>query len=430
MANPASYDVIVIGGGAAGVGAAVGAAQTGAKTLIVESGSCLGGAATQKNVMTYCGLYTASYPARQAVGGVAEQVLEQLRKLGGVHAPVRVKFPHDAVIAILDPEAVKLALDCVTQVKGLTVLLHTMLVGASREEARVETVTLQDHGGTHEVEGRVFVDASGEGDLATYSGASVRYGTHGSHQAGTLGVRFGGIRTGSDISTERWAQAIRLAKQHDSSSPLTKEAGLVLPIPISGDLMTLLIDADYDALDGASISQAEIDGRRRAWAYLEAARTIPGYENAYIVSSGPKFGTRESRHFNSKYQVTESDVTGGARQEDVIALGSWPMEYHPGADKPVVWKDIKDLGTFDIPLRTLKSRDTTNLYAAGRLVDGDGGGGGAMRVMGTSFATGQAAGVAAALQSVGTTDTKAVQTELEQQGAKLRDDQTNVVDTV
>ncbi len=176
----------------------------------------------------------------------------------------------------------------------------------------------------------------------------------------------------------------------------------MLPIPVLGDVMTYLIDATYNALDSSSITQAEMQGRNRAWAYLAAIQTIPGYEKAYIVSTGPKFGTRESRHINGHYRVTEEDVTSGARHDDVIALGAWPIEYHPEDDQPVIWKLIQDDGTFDIPLRALTSQNTPNLYGAGRLVDGDGGGGSALRVMGTSFATGQAAGVAAALFTPGT----------------------------
>ncbi len=149
-------------------------------------------------------------------------------------------------------------------------------------------------------------------------------------------------------------------------------------------------------------------------------KAVPGYEKAYIVSSGPNFGTRQSRRVNGKYQVTEGDLTGGARQEDVVALGAWPMEYHQGPGKPVIWKQIKDQGTFDIPLRALTSVDTDNLYSAGRLVDGDKSAGAAMRVMGTSLGTGHAAGVAAALQAHGSMDVQAVQAELKRQGATLR----------
>jgi len=422
------YDVIVLGGGAAGIGAGIGAAQAGAKTLVVESGPCLGGAATQKNVLTYCGLYTQSTPSRLAVGGVAEKVLANLKKIGGVRTPVRLGEPSHSVIALIDPEATKLALDNVMQVESLDLLLHTMLIDASGVENNIQSVTLFDDNGPHKVEGRFFIDASGEGDLAAFGGASIRYGNHGKVQQGTLAVRFGGIKPGSDISAERWAEAIQQAEQ-SGNTILTKVNGLKVPMPFSGDLLTYIISAEYSALDSVSITKAEIDGRKRAWAYLQAIRTIPGYEKAYIVSTGPKFGTRESRHVNARYQLTEQDVITGARHNDVIALGAWPIEYHPGANKPRIWKTIKDDLTFDIPLRALESIDTDNLYAAGRLVDGDSGGGGSIRVMGTSFATGQAAGVAAAMRSKGKGDISDIQNELERQGAILEADNLCVVET-
>ncbi|HEX9503420.1 MAG TPA: FAD-dependent oxidoreductase [Patescibacteria group bacterium] len=180
------YDVIVVGGGAAGIGAGIGAAQAGAKTLLVESGPSLGGAATQKNVLTYCGLYTQSTPSRQAIGGVAEKVLANLRNMGGIRTPVRLGEPSNTVIALIDPEATKVALDNVIQVEGLDLLLHTMLISASRLENNIQSVTLFDDNGPHKVEGRFFVDASGEGDLAAFGGASIRYGNHGKVQEGNL----------------------------------------------------------------------------------------------------------------------------------------------------------------------------------------------------------------------------------------------------
>lgn len=411
------YDVIVVGGGAAGVGASVGARLAGARTLLVESGPCLGGAATQKNVMTYCGLWTQADPTQQAVFGVAERVLQHLRHLGGVEEQVRLPAPSCHVIALIDPEAVKLSLDRVCLDIGVEVLFGTLLTAATRSRDRITSITLQDDCGPREVSAAAFVDASGEGDLAAFGGASVRYGNHGTAQAGTLGVRFGGVSPDADISGKRWTQAIREARSRGELL-LDKEEGLVVKLPISGDLATYYIDAVYDALDGTSMSQAERAGREKAWAYLQAIKTIPGYGKAYIVSTGPKFGTRESRHVNSQYQVTEDDVTGGARFEDAVALGAWPMEYHPGGGRPTVWKDIRNKGTFDIPLRTLMSRDTPNLLTAGRLVDG--GGGGAMRVMGTSFATGHAAGAAAALlASSGAIDAQTVRKQLVGQGACL-----------
>ena len=412
------FDVIVAGGGAAGVAAAVGAAQTGAKTLLIESGPCLGGAATQKNVLTYCGLFTQGTSSKRAVGGVGLNVLQQLRQLGGIEGPLRLASPSCHVIAVIDPEAVKLVLDRIVTTAKVNTLLHTLLVGATRNHNALTTVTVQDHQGPREIVGKAFVDASGEGDLATYAGASVRYGNHNLAQAGTLAVRFGGIKSGSDISEQRWTEAIQQAKRNGAVL-LDKEEGLVLSLPTSYDLITYFIDATYNALDGASITNAEIVGRERAWAYLRAVQTIPGYEKAYIVNSGPNFGTRESRHVNARYQLQESDVTGGAHFGDVVALGAWPVEYHAGQDKPTIWKDILNSHTFDIPLRSLTSLDTFNLFAAGRLADGDAGGGGSIRVMGTSFATGQAAGVAAAKASEGMYQYGDVQTELRRQQVLL-----------
>jgi len=416
------YDVIVVGGGAAGVGAAVGARQAGARTLLIESGPCLGGAATQKNVEAFCGLWTQADESKQAVTGVADLVLEELRGLNAVIE--RFRFPTlygspSTVVALIDSECTKLALDRVCETAGVEVLLGTSLVGAARQNDRIANVTLQDDGGPRQVTASTFVDASGEGDLAALGGAAVRYGTHGFAAAGTLAVRFGGVTPDADLSSARWKQAIDEAR--DRGVPmLNKDAGLVARLPITGDILCLYIDASYNALDSSSMSAAERTGREKAQFYLQAIRTIPGYERAYISSTGPKFGTRESRHVVSHYQVSEADVTGGARFDDVIALGAWPMEYHPADGGPVIWKAVKDQGTFDIPLRTLTSQNTANLFAAGRLVDGDGGGGGAMRVMGTSFATGQAAGVAAALlATTGGLDIRAIQTTLMDHGACL-----------
>jgi hypothetical protein len=412
------YDVIVIGGGSAGVGAAAGASQAGARTLLIERGPCLGGAATQKNVLTYCGHYTQSDPSMQAVGGVASAVLDQLRKLGGIEAPVRLPAPSGHVVDIIDPEATKLALDRVVAAWGAEVLLHTTLVNAARERDAIASIIVQDDRGPRELSARAFVDASGDGNLAALSSSSVRYGNHGTVQVGTMAVRFAGIRPGADRSPERWREAIRSAKAKGNAL-LDKEDGLMLPLPISGDIITYFIDAAYDALDGASISRAEIEGRERTWAYLDAIRTIPGYEGCYIVSSGPELGTRESRHINAQYQISERDVVEGARFDDVVALGAWPVEFHQSGGKPTLWKNIRDNKTFDIPLRALKSVDTRNLFAAGRLADGDSGAGSSIRVMGTSFATGQGAGVAAALLAQGGDSVPAVQWELENQGAVI-----------
>ena len=148
---------------------------------------------------------------------------------------------------------------------------------------------------------------------------------------------------------------------------------------------------------------------------------MPGWENAYLSVTGPILGTRESRHVNAAYQLTAEDITSGRRFEDVVALGAWAMEYHHAAGAPSTWTSVKDKETYDIPLRTLISVDTPNLYAAGRAADADQYAGGSLRVMGTALATGHAAGVAAALHASAGNPVPArhVQQELQQQDARL-----------
>src|SRR5260370_32148858 len=124
-----------------------------------------------------------------------------------------------------------------------------------------------------------------------------------------------------------------------------------------------------------------------------------GWQNACLVVTGPILGRRESRHVNAAYQLTAEDITSGRRFDDVVAAGAWAMEYHHAAGAPSTWIPVKDKDTYDIPLRTLTSVDTPNLYAAGRAADGDNYAGGALRAIGTALATRHAAGVAAALHA-------------------------------
>jgi FAD dependent oxidoreductase len=410
------YDVVIVGGGAAGVAAAIGARRCGARTLLVETYGCLGGAATMKNVLSYCGLYTCGEVPRQVVFGVAESAIRELHAVGAASEPKRL---YRGVIVLFDPEAVKYALDRLAEQAGVEVLLHTAVIGATRSGDRLTSVVVADRTGSREIAADAFVDASGDADLAFFAGASTRYGNHGFLNIGTLSMRIGSVAPDVVIRPEAWAEAVREAKRR-GVAPLNSETGFLGRIPISGDVLALVIDEDYDAREGASISRAESHGRAQAWAYLEAIRAMPGYERAHLVSTGPVIGTRESRHLNARYQLTRNDVATGARFEDVVAIGAWPMEFHPEPGGGSTWLPIGNDDTFDIPLRSLQSADTTNLFSAGRTADGDQYAGASIRVMGTAFATGQAAGIAAAqIPSGGAASIAAVRRELDRQDARL-----------
>lgn len=398
--------------------AAVAAARAGASVALIERAAYLGGAATHSNVLTYCGFWTQADPAVQIVRGVGADVLGEIEALGGDVSPVRT--PSNVVIALLDPEIVKFALDRICERAGVDAILHATLTGSTLAGDRVASVALYDHGGTSSIFARAFVDASGDADLAARSGAGVRYGgTDGSVQNGTLVVRFGGIAAEADTSRAAWERAVRAAKARGLDA-LTKEHGLVIRIPGSDDVVAYLVDEAYDVRDVRSHAAAERRGRRQAWQLLDAIRTLPGHERAYIVTTGPTIGTRESRHVIARRPLTETEVVAGARFPDAVALGGWPVEHHPGPGLPSRWIRIRADGAYEIPLGTLQSASHSNLFAAGRTLDADAYAFASLRVMGTAFATGQAAGVAAAqCARDGGTDAERVRLELVRQGALI-----------
>lgn len=415
------YDVLVVGGGAAGVAAALGARRAGARVLLVEHYGFLGGAATNANVLSYCGFYVRGDTPRRVVGGVGFEVLETLAGLGCDVTPVRA--PSGNWIVMLDPEALKHALDRTVAESGVDLRLHCTLVGARLASGRIDAVTLFDHAGVLEIEAAAFVDASGSADLGFAAGVPIQGGEQPQRrrQLASMPVRIGGVPPGVAVDRATLVEIMREFPNDDAIAHVRSNGGHFLRLPRSNELWWLGVDLETDGLDSADLARAECRGRDLVWRFFRLLRArVPGFENAYVCASGPQVGLRDSRQLHTRYSLSDDDVLSGRTREDGVACGCWPVELHTGRSGPS-FQGVGGSGYYHVPLASLQASGLDNLGVAGRAIGCQELAYGSLRVMGTAFATGQAAGIAAAgaANRGAADDSTAVRAELLRQGAIL-----------
>ncbi len=381
--------------------AALGAARQGARTLLVERYGFLGGCATHSLVLTYCGFFVAGANATRAIGGVGWELLQELNRLGVDISPVRSKSGNWLVM--LDVEALKFALDRLVSTTNLDLRFHTRLVSANVDKGLISSVCLADHAGLHEIEAAAFVDASGEASLAAFAGAEFsQLGGPGAHlQPASLPVHLGGVPSevpvGPAIDREKLS-AIVARYNSQSKNPLHRtDGGVLVRLPLSNGVWWMGVDLLTGGLHGDDLATMEIAARRQAWEFLPYLRELPGFENAFILATGPQLGIRETRRPRSVGDVTAEDCRIGRRHADGIGRGCWPMEVHQAPGK-VEFIPIGGQGFYDVPYTAIQAEGISNLRLAGRVTGADAQAYGSTRVMGTAFATGQAAGVSAAMQ--------------------------------
>ena len=399
-AKPESdYDVVVAGGGAGGVGAALGAAKAGARVLLIEKYGFLGGAATSSNVLSYCGFFQQGAQPKKAVGGVADLVLDQLRLLGLDCEPFCSPTTKNWII-LLEPESVKYALDRVLQEHGIEVLLHSRVAAATRTSERIQSVTIAGMDGRSRVAAEAFVDATGDAILALVAGLPCRTGSGSAGlQAATFPIRIGGRDTSIPIDRRAIIAAFEEYNITGTYPAARQDGGIYTVVPITGDMWWMMYDHKLADLNSRSYTLAEQTARAAARDYVDVLRKgVPGFENAYLLQTGPQIGIRESRHPPARYELTGEDLLTGRRRPDGIARAAWPIEDHSIAGRPV-YRSIGGEGFADIPLDCLRAKGLDNLFYGGRTIGADAEAYASIRVMGTAFATGEAAGAAAAALS-------------------------------
>ncbi|MGR3322283.1 MAG: FAD-dependent oxidoreductase [Pseudooceanicola sp.] len=421
-ADASQFDVLVAGGGAGGVGAAIGAARAGARVALVEKYGFLGGAATNAQVLAYCGFFHhGGEAAVQSVAGAGEAVRDALRDLGldcrPYHSPTTGNW-----IILLDPERLKIALDRVLAANGVEVLLHSRVSAAARTGERLDSVTVAGMDGRFEMPARAFVDASGDANLALVAGQDMRIGDgEGRIQAFTMPIRVGGLNLEGRVDREAIKRAVDLFNTRSPHPIHRSDGGIFTRVEGANDFWWLIIDRDMPDLSSRSFTRAEQEGREMALTMVEALReTVPGFEKSWLAQTGPQIGVRETRHPAARYEISHDDVLSGRLRDDGVARASWPIELHSEAGKPS-YEFIGGEGYYHVPLDALHARGIDNLFYGGRVIGADPRAYGSTRVMGTAFASGEAAGVAAALTAGNghPPEAEAVRRQLRAQGALI-----------
>ena len=412
--------VVVVGGGMAGVSAALAARRRGADVLLIEKCTCVGGTAAAGLVSPFMGITGGG---QAVVRGNLYRILSRIRELfpDSIDA-----FPDDLSVGAIsfDPEAMKHTLDVMLTESGIAVLLDTVVSGVEREGKRIRAITVFNKSGFRQIEGDCFLDASGDADLFFRAGLPCRKGreSDGRVQASTLRFIAGGLDDAPAVgraldSLDRDPGFLRLLADYGRRAGVEPADMHFQNFPVPGRPDSLLFNVPRvligDPVDGDDLSAAYFTGRRLIRAYLALLRErIPGASRAVVTNTAEAMGIRESRRIAGAYVLTAEDVVSGRVFEDSVAAGAWMIDIHNPAGKGVLGHTVafgeKEPrfaslcpagGFFGIPYRCLYSKECDNLWAAGRCVSASHEALAAVRIMPTCVALGEAAGIAAALSA-------------------------------
>lgn len=443
------YDVLVAGGGVSGCAAALAAARNGAKVLVLEQRGYLGG------TLTGCGvgpMMTFHAGNKQVILGIMEELVEELVRRGQSpgHVPDTKQFT--STITPFDAEGLKLLLDEKLAEAGCTVLFHTFLGAVQTEGGSISGVTVCNKDGMRTLCARVYIDATGDGDLAAWAGAPMTKGRQedGAAQPMTMTMKYCGVDTATlkgyvlahperfpklapyaelfrqpiPVDLEGFDAEFAQAKQAGELS-IRRENVLMFATGRPGEyILNTTRILGHDATSAASLSDAEREGRRQC-AELDhfLRQRMPGFAHAMLEYTGPSVGVRSSRQLAGRYTLTARDILTRCRFSDTIAHSAYPVDIHNPDGEGTTAVFLKEPGTYyAIPYGMMVCDQLSNLLVTGRCVSATFEAQAAIRLTPSAGAMGQAAGVAAAMAACGNghtgeVDVRELQRRLREQGA-------------
>lgn len=392
-------DIVVVGGGPAGVAAAFSAARQGASVLLVEQFNCLGGVATAGGHGHIC-LYSSWGTQERVVGGIPFEMAVRVARAGyGVC---------DNRDADFEVEGMKLVLEQMARECGVRLLYHAFFCGAAVDDGAVAGVYVQSKSGRQYVKAARVIDCTGDGDVGAAAGCGFDMGDEetGRCQPVTLMFTIGGVDwervkafRGDDYGLEDiW----RRAQQAGDMRPYQSHLMGWWWTPTRPDQVGVnFTHVNFvDATSVEDLTRATLEGRRQVFETINVYRKyVPGMERCYLVSTPNTVGLRESRRIRGERTLTKDDVLGEARFDDSVGYGSFFIDIHncdgPGMDRRTVRPHAGF--KYQIPYGILVPRDVDNLLVAGRCASATHEALGSLRVMPQCGVMGQAAGTAAVL---------------------------------
>jgi len=385
--------VLVAGGGAAGLAAAVASARSGADTLLMERYGFLGGMATAGLVNPFMDWHAGG---ESLVAGIFQEVLDRMRAAGG--------FGHGREPKAFDPEVLKLVADEMCREAGVRVRFHTLVAAVTRAGDRISAIRTDSKSGREKWSADVYVDCTGDADLAFLAGVPCEQGREedGLTQPMTLNFRMANVDT--KLLPAR-GEINRLFVQAKAEGRLHQPRENVLFFYTLRPGVLHFNTTRVVGMSGVSaddLSGAEIEGRRQAH---ELARflvdKVPGFKRAYLEQSAAQIGVRETRRIRGDYTLTGDDVVQARKFRDAIARSSYPVDIHSPLGEGTLIREVPAGDYYEIPYRCLLPVGLDNLLVAGRCVSATHEGQSSLRVLPQCFAMGQAAGTAAAMAAAG-----------------------------
>jgi hypothetical protein len=411
------YEVVILGGGPAGIAAAIAAARAGCRTLLVERYGFLGGMGTAAGVTNFCGLHANVHGGmHRVVQGIASELLARIDRLGGLNAPHLILGKIFA--QAYDTAAYKIA------------------AAELLDERCIHALLVETKAGRQAIRAELFIDCSGDGDLAAWAGAPFEVGDGEGHMLHpSMMFRLNGVDP--EKAGEAWKTIPALMEKAEAAGmhKFPRKGAIVRPQRSGIEWrvnFSQLARADGRAINGIEpddLTRGEIEGRRQAVAAFEFLRTVPGFEKSYIIDLPPQLGIRETRPVVGGHQLSGDDVLGCASFDVSIGVNGWPIEAHVAGDVIFTFPPIPESRGFnELPYRMLVPERIDNVLVAGRCASMTHEGQSAARVSGACFAMGEAAGSAAALALSGNTKPRDVavdklQQTLRRQGACIGRDQ-------